>query len=105
MDFYEVDPDVLVTVRVRVRPVGTAIGIKLGGKLQIIRRTMDVRCKPADIPDFVDLDVTELSVNDMLRASQVAAPTNCELIFPADFNVVTVVGKKGAATAATAAEA
>ena len=113
VDFYEVAADQLVTVPVRVRPVGIAAGTKLGGKLQMICRTLDVRCKPADIPEFVDIDVVSLEVGEFLRASKVRPPKGGELVFTTDFNVVTLIGKKteaeeeaeeAAAAAALAAE-
>lgn len=100
VDFFEVLPDQQVEVVVPITPVGTSKGVKLGGKLRVIRRDMKVRCKPADIPASVDIDVSELSVNEFIRISQVAAPAGCELVYAADFNVMTVVGKRGAANPA-----
>ncbi|MCK6506677.1 50S ribosomal protein L25 [Myxococcota bacterium] len=94
VDFFEVAPDDVVTVTVKTNPVGTAVGTKLGGKLQLIRRTLDVRCKPAFIPTTVDVDVTQMEVNTFIRASQVTPPAGCELVFDADFNVVAVLGKR-----------
>lgn len=94
VDFFEVTPDDVVTVTVKMNPVGTAVGTKLGGRLQVIRRTLDVRCKPAFIPSTVDVDVSEMEVNTFIRASQVVPPTGCELVFDTDFNVVAVLGKR-----------
>ncbi len=95
IDFYEVEDDQYITVSVPVGPVGTAPGIKLGGKLQIMRRDLNVRCKPADIPATISVDVSELEVGEFIRVSQVSAPENTELIYGGDFNVLTVVGKRG----------
>lgn len=103
VDFYEVLPEQVVTVEVPVRPVGTAKGTKLGGKLRVIRRSLVLQCKPADIPSAVDIDVSEMVVNDFVKASQIVPPTGCTLSYTADFNVLTVVGKRGAATAAAEA--
>lgn len=94
VDFYEVEADQQVTVPVRVNPIGTARGLKLGGKLQVIRRTLDVRAKPADIPASVDIDVTKMLVGDFVRVSAVKAPANTELVYANDFNVVAIVGKR-----------
>jgi large subunit ribosomal protein L25 len=104
IDFYEVEDDQYITVSVPIEPVGTAKGIKLGGKLRVIRRDLDVRCKPADIPATVQIDVTELLVNEFIRVSQVSAPENTELVYGGDFNVLTVVGKRGARAAAAPAD-
>ncbi|RME22803.1 MAG: 50S ribosomal protein L25 [Deltaproteobacteria bacterium] len=94
IDFYEVEPDQQVTVKVDVRPVGVAKGLKLGGTLRIIRRTLDVRCKPADIPPSIDVNVTRLGVGEFITVAGIQPPEGCELLYSSDFNVLTVVGKR-----------
>jgi large subunit ribosomal protein L25 len=97
IDFFQVDDNEEVTVKVPVVPVGKAAGVTAGGRLQVIVRDLNLRCKPADIPDNVPVDVSPLNVGDFLRVSSVPAPTNTEILAPNDFNVVAVVGKRGAA--------
>ncbi|MEL6345141.1 MAG: 50S ribosomal protein L25 [Myxococcota bacterium] len=94
VDFYEVDNNEKIRVSVPVEPVGRAAGTRLGGRLRVIRRTLDVRCLPNDIPATVQIDVTPLNVGEFIRASQVTAPEKTELILEADFNVISVIGKK-----------
>lgn len=96
VDFYEVDDNEEVVVRVPVNPTGRAAGVTAGGKLRLIRRDLDVRCKPASIPATVDVDVTSLNVGDIIRVSAVPAPEGTEIVAPNDFNILTVVGKRGA---------
>lgn len=96
VDFYEVDDNEEVTVRVPVNPTGRAAGVTAGGKLRLIRRDLDVRCKPGKIPATVDVDVTPLNVGDFIRVSAVPAPDGAEIVAPNDFNILTVVGKRGA---------
>ncbi|NOY24603.1 MAG: 50S ribosomal protein L25 [Oligoflexia bacterium] len=93
LDFYEVDDDQYVTVEVRVRAVGEAVAYKLGGRLQTVRRTLILRCQPANIPSTVDIDVTAMDVGDLIRASEVSPPANTEIIFGNDFNVLAMIGK------------
>lgn len=96
VDFYEVDANESVEVKVPVVPSGKAAGVVAGGKLRLIVRDLMVRCKPADIPASVDVDATPLNVGDFVRVSTVPAPAGTEIIAPNDFNVLTVVGKRGA---------
>lgn len=105
VDFYEVSESETVEVIVKVTTVGTAIGTKMGGKLRIVRRTVKVVCKPEDIPAQVELDVSSLNVGDILRVSAVEPPSGCKIVYNHDFNIVTVVGKRGAKAAAEAAAA
>ena len=95
VDFYNVDLNEKITISVPVSTVGKAAGTVLGGKLRVIRRDLDLQCKPNDIPFSIKVDVTELEEDQFIRASQISAPANCELVFAADFNVVTVVRKRG----------
>lgn len=96
VDFYEVDDNEEVTVSVPIQPTGRAAGVTAGGKLRVIVRELFVRCKPGSIPATVDVDVTSLNVGDFIRVSAVPAPSGTEIVAPNDFNILTVVGKRGA---------
>lgn len=95
IDFYALEPDQKINISVPVKISGDAIGVKLGGKLRLIQRYLDVKCSPADIPAYVHVDVTELDFGNFIRVSDIDQPTNCELIYPSDFNVLTVTSKRG----------
>ena len=94
IDFYEVTEGVDVNVQVPVRPVGTARGMTIGGVLRTIRRTLNVRCKPADIPSGIEIDITKLNIDDYVKVSAVAAPAGVEIVFAEDFNVLAIVGRR-----------
>jgi large subunit ribosomal protein L25 len=94
MDFYEVVADKPVVVKVRVMPQGRAEGTKLGGQLNVLRRTLDVRCLPAYIPASIDVNVTPLKVGDFIRVASIVAPEQTEILFESNFNVISVVGKR-----------
>jgi large subunit ribosomal protein L25 len=53
-----------------------------------------VRCLPAEIPDFVELDVTELHEGQHLEAKDVPLPSGVELAGHANDVVVTILGKQ-----------
>ena len=55
-----------------------------------------MRCKPSDIPESVPVDVSKLNIGDFIRVSSVVAPSSTEIVAPNDFNVLTVIGKRGA---------
>ena len=95
VDFYNVHDDQNITVDVPVKAVGKAKGVSLGGKLRIIRRSLTVQCVPANIPSHIEVDVTEVGVGEFLKASQITTPESFELILASDFNVVTVVRRRG----------
>lgn len=93
-DFYRVYPHRQVEAMVQVRPVGKAKGAELGGRVRIIRRDLRVRCTFDRIPATIDVDVTPLGVDEMVRASEIPTPDGVSLVFDRDFNVISVYGKK-----------
>lgn len=99
VDFYELADDSVVEIRVPIRPIGKAVGTEMGGKLQLLRRDVKLRCKPANIPEAVEVDVTPLDVGGYIKIMSVPPPTGCEFLSRVNFNVVTVIGKRGPAEA------
>ena len=94
VDLYEVLPTESVLIEVPLLASGRAAGVAAGGKLNVLARAVNVRCMPADIPAIIDVDVTPLNIGEGLRMSQIPAPAGCTFVFPIDFNVVLVVGKR-----------
>lgn len=94
VDFYEVQADADVLVEVPVKTVGRSKGEELGGRLQVLRRTVPVLCKPADIPVAIEADVSHLDVNDFLRSADLVAPPNTVFAIDHDFDILLCVGKK-----------
>lgn len=91
VDFYAVDMSRKITVEVPLHFVGKAAGVELGGILQPIRRELEVRCLPAQIPESIEVDVSPLGVHDALHVSQLKLPEGIEAIYEQDFTVVTVL--------------
>lgn len=95
VDFYEVTPGETVDVVVDVETKGTSKGAKMGGRLRVIRRDLTVRCKPADIPHRIVIDISPLEVGDFVRVSDLVPPAGCEFVYKEEFNVITILGKRG----------
>lgn len=66
-DFYEVDEKRKITMDVSLRFVGKAVGVENGGELQHIKREVKVSCLPLNLPDHIDVDVTNLGIGDSLK--------------------------------------
>ena len=89
-DFYEVRTDEKVTVPVPVVLVGKAKGTVEGGILQQARRVLDVTCLPKDIPEKIEVDVTELGIAEALHVAEVKPPPGCTLRYAANYTVALV---------------
>jgi len=90
-DLYEVDVNARLTLRVALHFVGRAAGVENGGILQPIRREVEVRCLPTEIPDFIEVDVTNLAIHDVLHLRDLKAPAGAEIVIDTDEAVVSVL--------------
>src|SRR6185295_6501904 len=72
-DFYRVAMDKVLRVTVTVVPRGEPKGVKQqGGVLDIVHRQIEIECLPADIPQNIEVDVTEMMVGMSVRVRDVA---------------------------------
>jgi large subunit ribosomal protein L25 len=69
IDFMQIYEDKPVKVDIPVNVTGFAKGIKKGGKLQVEVRRLKIQALPKDLPNTIDIDVTELDLNQSLRVS------------------------------------
>jgi len=72
MDFYQLFDDKLVTMNIPVRLVGTAPGVINGGSLSFAKRKLSVKALPADLPDFINADISKLKIGMKLVVSELA---------------------------------
>jgi len=89
MDFFAPDMTKAVRVDVEVRIVGKAKGTADGGLVSMVRRTVEIECLPLEIPEFFELDVTELDLNQSMHVSDIKFPENAKVITTMDETIVT----------------
>ncbi|MCF6246723.1 MAG: 50S ribosomal protein L25 [Desulfobacula sp.] len=90
VDLHEIDMNKTVTVSVPVETSGESVGVKEGGLLQIIRRELDVVCKPADTPDSIVIDVTELEIGSAVHVEDIDLGETIEIPHDVNFTVITL---------------
>jgi len=91
VDFYEVPLDQPITVEVVVELVGDSIGVQKGGELNLIQRTLAVRCLPNQIPESIRIDVSKIDIGEMLHVADLVAESSYEFEEDASVGVVSVV--------------
>ncbi|MFP4193336.1 MAG: 50S ribosomal protein L25/general stress protein Ctc [Desulfosalsimonas sp.] len=94
IDFYEIKMDQKLSTMVPVTTTGTSKGVDEGGILQIIRRELEVYCLPANIPEQIEIDISELDVGDSVHVSEIPLAEGVEIPYDADFTILTVVSPK-----------
>jgi large subunit ribosomal protein L25 len=90
-DFYEVDLTAKILVKVPLHFVGKAVGVVRGGILQPIVREVEVECLPMDIPEFFNVEVSELDIGDSLHVTELVMPEGVVAASESDLTLVTVV--------------
>ena len=106
IDFQRVMMDRKVRVKVHVELVGTPHGVKTeGGLLDFVTREVEVECLPADIPQSVKLEVSELQVGQHAEAKDLVLPAGVEYLGAADVVIVSVGHAKAEVVEAPAATA
>src|SRR5258705_10096197 len=94
-DFYRIAMDVAIRVTVPIHVLGEARGVKVdGGILELIMRDVEVECLPGDIPEHIDIDVSDLGLNGALRVSDLPVPAKVKILEAPDQVVVHVVSVK-----------
>ena len=104
-DFYQLALDKAITVTVPITVKGEPKGVKLqGGLLDFVTREISVMCLPTEIPEHIEVDVTELMLNQSIRMRDLAQDSKWKAITPPETMIVHVVVPKAeeAAVAATA---
>lgn len=93
-DFYEIAMDRKISVHVPVVPVGKSKGVEKGGLLQVVRRELEVTSLPMDVPNCLEIDVTDMDIGDSIHLHDIGLPDNIELPGGVNFTVITVVAPK-----------
>jgi large subunit ribosomal protein L25 len=104
-DFYQLAMDKAITVAVPVVIKGEPVGVKQqGGLLDFVTREIQVQCLPTDIPEHIDVDVSELALHQSIRVKDIAESPKWKTVTDGETMLVHVVMPKAEESAATAAE-
>jgi len=108
IDFYQLQDDKEITMDVPVKITGTSPGVLGGGVLRVNQRKLKVRALPANLPDYVEADISELEMGNKLYITKLEQ-NNFKLLQPENTVVAQVrisrAAMKAAQEAAKAAKA
>jgi large subunit ribosomal protein L25 len=90
VDFQQIHAGEKVTVNVPVRLVGTAPGVKLGGVLMNTITDLEVRCSADRIPEFIEVDVSNLGIGDSIHLREISLPEGVEAQIDAERSICSV---------------
>ena len=93
IDFVQVFPDKKVTVNLPVRLTGSSVGIRAGGKLRQRRRALKVNGLIKDMPDRLEIDLSDLDIGESMKVGDLSYD-NLDVLDPARAMVVGVVSSR-----------
>jgi len=92
-DFLRISKNSVLTLDIPLEFTGEAVapGIKKGGVLNIVHRTIEIKCTPDNIPESFVIDLSKAEIGDSFLASAIQLPTGVKLTAEEDFTVATIV--------------
>ncbi|MFP4198458.1 MAG: 50S ribosomal protein L25/general stress protein Ctc [Halanaerobium sp.] len=91
VDFQFISMDEKITVSVPMHLEGEAAGVRDGGVLQQLLREIEIDALPAEIPEEITIDISELEVGESLSVADLELPEGIDLVTDSDEVIVTVV--------------
>jgi len=89
IDFYQIFDDKEVTMNIPVQLEGSAPGVLNGGSLRFTNRKLKVKAIPANLPDFLTANISELKIGDKLQVAELATD-GLSILHPETMVVVQV---------------
>jgi len=90
VDLMEVAMNEKVKVPVNVHLVGNSLGVKEGGILQHSMRQLEIECLPGKIPDFIEVSIADLKINESVHVRDIKAPEGVRILTDDDSTVATI---------------
>ena len=91
VDFMAINKDEKITVNVSVEPIGESRGVKEGGVLEHHLWEVEVECLPFDVPEKIEIDVSDLGIGDSFHVSDLVAPSDVDILANPEDLVLAVV--------------
>lgn len=93
VDLHRISMTEKLRVTVPVVLKGTAIGVKEGGLLDFAHHELHVECLPNNIPDHIEIDVTDLAVSHSIHISDIVLPEGIKILDNPKTPVVSILGR------------
>jgi large subunit ribosomal protein L25 len=104
-DFMRVDDKVVLKVHVPIHFINEedSVGVKTGGGIVQHQSTdIEVQCLPADIPEYIEVDMADVDIGQIVHLSEVTLPVNVVSVALAlgedhDLAIASIIAPKGSA--------
>jgi large subunit ribosomal protein L25 len=92
-DLHKINMADKIRVEVPINLVGTAVGVKNGGLLDVSTHAVHLECLPNQIPAHLDVDVTDLAIGHSIHIGDLKLPAGIKVLGDTRASIVSVLGK------------
>jgi large subunit ribosomal protein L25 len=93
VDLHRVNMTEKLRVTVPIVLKGTANGVKEGGLLDLAHHELHVECLPGNIPDHIEIDITDLKIAHSIHVNEIVAPEGVKILDNPKTPIVSVLGR------------
>jgi large subunit ribosomal protein L25 len=93
VDLHRINMNEKLRVTVPVLLKGTAAGVKEGGLLDLAHHELHVECLPGNIPDHIEIDITQLKIAHSIHVNEIKLPEGVKVLDNPKTPVVSVLGR------------
>ena len=94
IDFYEMSEKEMTKFYVPIKLVGKAQGLVQGGVLEWEKREVELKALPENVPDLIEVDVTNLTIGHSIHLSELKLPEGVKLAEDGNIAIVTMLAPK-----------
>ena len=100
LDFLRIREDEKISLNVPLHFIGgdVAVGVReQGGEVSVQRTEVEVSCLPKDLPEYIEVDITDLELNQRLHLTDIEIPEGVELpalVQDLDPSIVTIIPRR-----------
>ncbi len=103
LDFLRVSLDRTLTTTVPLHSVGSPKGVREGGVFEAVIRELEIECLPLDIPDYIEIDVSNMELGDTLHVSDIPENPKYKILTSPELTIALITTPR-LETAAVSAE-
>jgi large subunit ribosomal protein L25 len=96
-DFYEIVMDQKLALTIPLKFSGVPVGVTNGGELQHAKRDLKISCLPANLPDYIDVDLSGLDIGDSVKVRDIKLPEGVVAVDHGEVGIAAVIAVKAAA--------
>jgi large subunit ribosomal protein L25 len=91
LDFLAIRRDEKITISVDVYEVGESIGVTEGGVVEHHLREIELECLPADVPERIEVDITNMRLGDMVHVGEIIPPPGTTFLTDPETPVLSII--------------